>query len=161
MSQLRPNKRMQLTALQIKERRIVRSGQVAAADARSVRRQYRSHWPHVRESVVSLRTILVANIVALAIALASAGALAWASANSRNLALAFSTLCAAVFLFLIQLRFELRDSRDTEYVSTEFTLDRLKPQIRQWKYPNTGSWRLTLEVQASDWLAANNPQAFQ
>lgn len=108
-----------------------------------------------------LRISLYVNLATLFIFLGSAVYLAWQNAGSRNLALAVGTLAAAVILFVIQLRFELRPSTADDHVSAELTIDRAKPEIRQWDYTGSGSWRMSRETNASSWLAANNPAAFE
>jgi len=94
------------------------------------------------------------------LAVLTAAILAWKNVASHNLALATGTLGAASFGFLIQLFFELQGSKDLDRVSTEFTIDRSVPSIRQWDYSGTPGWRITVETGASNWLAANNPAAF-
>ncbi len=106
-----------------------------------------------------LKVSLIANIIAIIVAATTAGILAWQNAASRNLALAGGTLVAAMVLFVIQLRFELQRSVSYDHISTELTVDRSRPSIRQWMYVDP-RWRILAEVGASDWLAANNPAAF-
>ena len=86
--------------------------------------------------------------------------LAWENAASRNLALATGALIAGALPFLIQLQFELQSSKSLDHISTEFTIDRSVPWIRQWNYTDTPAWRMMVETRASDWLAANNAAAF-
>jgi hypothetical protein len=87
---------------------------------------------------------------------------AWPNFGSRNLALATATLFAAVVLLLVQIPFELRSKSNIELFSSEFTIDHLKPQIRQWSYPQSvAGWRVGLEIGASDALAKTNPDAFK
>ena len=64
-----------------------------------------------------------------------------------------------MILYLIQMPFELRRSDRVDHISTEFTIDRLQPEIRQWQYMNPSN-RIHVEVSASELLAANNPNAF-
>jgi hypothetical protein len=107
----------------------------------------------------ALKITLVLNLIAAAVGMSTAIALAWRNAESRNLALAAGTLVAAMILFVIQLRFELQRSVTRDRVSSSFTIDFARPSIRQWKYAR-GGWRIGVESGASEWLAANNPQAF-
>jgi hypothetical protein len=108
-----------------------------------------------------LKPILIACIGVLVSSLLTAITLAWQNRRSRNLALAAATLGGVTLFFLTQLGFELHPTTTTEFILTEFGIDRAKPQIRQWVY-STGSsdWRSSAEVNASDWLAAHNPTAF-
>lgn len=107
-----------------------------------------------------LKLALIANVSSTLLALTTAAILAWENAASRNLALAAGTLTAAAIGFLIQLPFELQGSKDLDHVSTEFTIDRSVPSIRQWNYTGTPGWRIGIETDASSWLAANNAAAF-
>src|ERR1700688_3304984 len=59
----------------------------------------------------------------------------YTSGASRNISLALGTLLGAAMLLWIQLQFELRGSRTSEFISTEFTYDLAKPALRQWQYP--------------------------
>ena len=94
----------------------------------------------------------------MVIGVISAGVFVWHN-PSRNLALATGAIGAAIILFAIQLSFELRGSESTEFITLEFTIDRDEPKIRQWIYAR-GGWRIHSEIQASKWLADNNPDLF-
>ena len=110
-----------------------------------------------------VQVALIVNICAIIVSLVTAGMIAWANAGSRNLALASGTLAAAIILFVIQLPFELQRSTIRDRISTEFTIDRAAPQIRQWAYSITSlmsSSRLNAEAGASTWLASTHPSAF-
>lgn len=107
-----------------------------------------------------LQAALYANLATLFICFGSASYLAWQNARSKNLALSTGALAAAMILFVTQLRFELRPTTAPEFITTELTVDRDKPQVRQWVYGSDAPWRITAEVYASDWLAAHNPDAF-
>jgi hypothetical protein len=108
-----------------------------------------------------LSTTLLIGMGALIVGVLCLAFVAWENAGSRNLALATATLFAAVVLLVVQIPFELRSKSNTELFSAEFTIDRLKPQIRQWSYPQTVGWRMGLEIGASDTLAKTNPIAFK
>jgi len=86
--------------------------------------------------------------------------IAWENAGSKNLSLAAAAVIGVVIAFFIQLQFELAGSTTFETIATEFTIDRLKHSIRQWKYDNPPPWRVSVEAGASDWLAANRPEVF-
>jgi hypothetical protein len=107
-----------------------------------------------------LKYALIVNVAALLLAVITAAILAWENVASRNLSLATGTLAAAAINFLIQLPFELQGSKDLDHVSTESTIDRSVPSIRQWNYTGTPSWRIVIETGASNWLAASNAAAF-
>ena len=109
----------------------------------------------------SCRTALWGYWISAGVALVSAGLLLSQNAGSRNLALAFGTLVGAIVLVGIQFHFELQGSSSYEDLSTEVTIDRAKPEIRQWKYPPFGGWRMSRDLAASSWLAQTNASAFQ
>ncbi len=106
---------------------------------------------------------LYANLAAIGIAILTAGVLAWNNSGSKNIPLAVAALIGVMVGYLVQLPFELTRSRSYETIGVEFVTDRAGPGIRQWVYrddPET-SWRLPAEVGASEWLAKNNPTAFE
>ena len=107
-----------------------------------------------------VKIALIVSIVALVVGLVTAIVVAVENAGSRNLALAVGALGAAMILFLIQLPFELQRSISRDRISTELTIDRAKPSIRQWIYSVNAGWRINAETGASAWLATNNPAAF-
>jgi len=107
-----------------------------------------------------LQVTLWVNGIALVLVLGTTMVLAWENSGSRNLALASGTLAAAIILFVIQLTFELQPSTSYDHISVELTIDRSKPSIRQWVYGTGGHWRIGVETEASNWLAANDPTAF-
>jgi hypothetical protein len=100
-------------------------------------------------------------VAALVVGIGCLTVVAWANAGSRNIALATAALFASVVLLIVQIPFELRSKHETALFGAEYTIDRLKPQIRQWSYPKTSGWRLTAEVAASDALAKSDPNAFK
>jgi hypothetical protein len=65
-----------------------------------------------------------------------------------------------MLVFAMQLSFELQASTSYEDISTEITIDRGKPEIRQWKYEGAGR-RMPAEIRASSWLSTNIPAAFE
>jgi hypothetical protein len=123
------------------------------------------HEVWVRVRIASMDRLFITLIVGIGTLLVGVGclaAVAWANAASRNLALATATLFAAVVLLVVQLPFELRGKTLTKLFSAEFTIDHAKPQVRQWSYPtSSSSWRIGLEIGASDALAKANPNAFK
>lgn len=106
-----------------------------------------------------LKLALICNVAAIIIVLVTAGFIAWENTGSRNLVIATGTLLAAMILFITQLSFELRRSISYDQINIELTIDRAKPEIREWKY-NSGGWRIGIETSASSWLANNNSNAF-
>jgi hypothetical protein len=63
-------------------------------------------------------------------------------------------------LLCIQLQFELRSSRTSEFISTEFTYDLAKPTLHRWQYPVSLSERAANELSASEHLSATDPEKF-
>lgn len=109
-----------------------------------------------------IKLALWLGLAALLIGVVSLGSVAWANSASRNLVLAVSTLFAAVLLFVMQLQFELRSKEELDVFTSELTVDRDTPMIRQWRYPdaNAASWRLTAETVASNFIAKKEPARF-
>src|SRR6266702_36436 len=107
-----------------------------------------------------LAPILIVCIRALIVSVATAVTVAWQNRGSRNLALATGVLGGVTLLFLTQVRFELQSATSSEFILTEFGIDRSKPEIRQWVYGAESGERPTAEVSASNWLSAHNPDAF-
>src|SRR2546425_12988915 len=97
---------------------------------------------------MSPRLLLIATVLALFTALVFAIFIAWSNAASRNLALATGALGGAMLLFLVQLPFELRGSTEKTFFTAEYTIDRQKPGIRQWRY-KLGAARLGLPAETS------------
>jgi len=63
---------------------------------------------------------------------------------------------------VVQLRFELRSSNQSDFTSVEYTIDRAKPEIRQALFQpmSSGIPRLGYEIGVSESLAKNHPEAF-
>jgi hypothetical protein len=108
-----------------------------------------------------LSITLFIGVCALIVGIICLGLVAWANLGSRNLVLATTTLFAAIVLALAQIPFELRSKSDTALFNAEYTIDRLKPEIRQWRYPDTVGARAGLEIGVSGMLAKTNPDAFK
>ena len=93
-----------------------------------------------------LKLSLWIGLAAIVVGLVCLVTVTWAKSGSRNLALATSTLAAALLLFATQLLFELRERSTTDFFTAEFTIDRKEPQIRQWDYTvpslEGSGWRL-------------------
>jgi hypothetical protein len=107
-----------------------------------------------------LLVTLIACLFTLFVSLVAAGGLVWENRASKNLALAASVLGGPTFLFITQLYSELKPTTTSEFILTEFGIDRAKPEIRQWVYGDGSTWRPTGEVYASNWLASHNPKSF-
>lgn len=116
-------------------------------------------WRHEDKRMGFLEITLVLNLSFLGITLGSALVITRNNSRSRNLALATGTLAGAIIFFCTQLYFELQPSISYDFINTELTIDRAKPEIRQWVY-GPGAGRITAEPYASAWLAQNNPNAF-
>jgi len=108
-----------------------------------------------------LELALIVNLAALGISLVSAFVLVRHNSRSRNLVLAAGTLLGAIFFFVTQLYFELHGSSSYDFITTQLTIDRAKPEIRQWAYSSDADGRVTAEPYASQWVAARNPDAFR
>ena len=53
----------------------------------------------------------------------------WNNGQSRNLALALSTVGAALVLLITQTRFELRRTTSHDFISAQYTVDRMTPSV--------------------------------
>jgi len=101
----------------------------------------------------SLRIALRAG-AAVVLAAVCLGYLVSQNLGSRNIALATGVLAGAVILLVIQLAFELRADVSTDFITAEYTIDRAKPEIRQWRYGSNQTARFGRELDASGTFAA-------
>jgi hypothetical protein len=109
-----------------------------------------------------MKTLLYVSLAGLVIGIAAAIWLAWLSQGSKTIAIATATLFATAILFVVQLRFELRSSEQTEFAPVEYLVHRAKPEIRSsFALHAAGIQRLSYEVSGSAWLVANRPDAFE
>jgi hypothetical protein len=108
----------------------------------------------------SLWIALWAGGAAVVLAAVCLGYLVSQNLASRNIALATGALAGAVILLGIQLLFELRAEERTDFITAEYTIDRAKPEIRQWTYGLDQSHRLMRDLDASGKFAAANPGQF-
>lgn len=69
-------------------------------------------------------------------------------------------LAGALILLVIQLVFELQADETTNFISAEYTIDRAKPEIRQWNYGSNQTQRFTHDLNASGNFAAAHPGQF-
>ena len=108
----------------------------------------------------TLRIALWAGVATVVIAAACLGYLVSQNLGSRNIALATGALAGAVILLGIQLVFEFRADEQTDFITAEYTIDRAKPEIRQWKYESDQGRRLDKDVGASRTFATAHPGQF-
>jgi hypothetical protein len=108
----------------------------------------------------SLRTALIVGSISTVVAVACAGYVAWENRNSRNIALAVLAFAGAAIGTAATLGFELRSSSTESFITADFTVDRAKPQIRQWRYGRAPSQRVNREIAASDRYFAARPAPF-
>lgn len=120
-----------------------------------------------------VKASLCAGGVGLAIFSSAAVYVLVQNSTSKNLIFAFSALAGAFVLFLLQLIFELQGGSTLyEHLSTELTIDRAKPEIRQpisptveiadlLRWQNRTFLKMQMENSASEWLASKNPTAFE
>ena len=109
-----------------------------------------------------LKPLLILAGLGLAVALTAAVTFALSNPASKTIALATAALVGGAALFILQVLLELRASEESDFISVEFTVDRAKPVLRQWRYSTLGrpAWRLPFEEDASAWLAKNSPATF-
>jgi hypothetical protein len=108
-------------------------------------------------------SLRIASWVGVAAFVLGAGCLAYIVAQnsaSRNIALAAGALAGAALLLTVQLIFELQPGESSDFVTAEFTLDRAKPEIRQWKYITDQGSRMMYELTAGAKFAAAHPGQF-
>jgi hypothetical protein len=103
---------------------------------------------------------LIANVIAIVVAIVTAIILAWNNAGSKNIPLAAAALVGVTVGYLLQLPFELARSVTRETIGADISIDRWKPVIRQWAYSTGVTWRIGVEVGASNWLTKNDPKVF-
>jgi hypothetical protein len=108
----------------------------------------------------TLRIASWAGVAAFAVATVSLAYLLSQNSGSRNIALAAGALAGAAILLVVQLTFELRASESTDFITAEFTIDRAKPEIRQWRYGLNQSPRIMNDLNASGKFAASRPGQF-
>jgi hypothetical protein len=116
-----------------------------------------------------VKASLVVGTVALFVLLCCNGILVWHNRQSRTLALAGGALLAASVLLVTQILYELQTPPEPQrdLIVVDYTIDRLTPQIRSWKYASglitrnpKATWRLQKELAASASLVLRDPGAF-
>jgi hypothetical protein len=110
---------------------------------------------------MSPKILLIATIAALFATLVLVVLLVGSNTSSRNIALGGGAILGAIVLFLTQLYFEMQGSETRTIIAAEYFIDRQTPAIRQWEYTlHSASSRMMAEINASDFLAKSNAQAF-
>jgi len=107
-----------------------------------------------------VRTSLIIGSIAAVIALVCAAYIAWENTGSRNVVLAASTFWGAAIFLGLNLFLDLRTKDNKDFITAEITVDRVKPQIRQWNYGSAPPQRLIRETTASDRYFAGRPGPF-
>ena len=107
-----------------------------------------------------LRAALIVGIASTLVSLACVGYVAWENVGSRNLVIAVATFAGAAVFLGLNLFFDLRSTESTNFISTEFTVDRATPRIRQWNYGNAPGQRSVRELAASNQYFAAHPGQF-
>lgn len=92
--------------------------------------------------------IIVGGVAAI-ILLVCFGYLTWENSGSRTFSLAAAALASALLVFGIQAYFELQPSETKTFITIEYTVDRSKPEIRQWSYGQFLGSRIHIETGAS------------
>jgi hypothetical protein len=108
----------------------------------------------------SLRTALIVGSISAVVAVACAGYVTWGSSNSRNIVFAWTTFAGAAVFMALNLWFELRSTDTENFITADFTVDRAKPEIRQWKYGSAPGLRVNSEIAASNQYFAARPAPF-
>ncbi|MCZ6654011.1 MAG: hypothetical protein O7D91_13415 [Planctomycetota bacterium] len=103
---------------------------------------------------------LIVSLVGAVLIVIGSAAVTWNNSGSRNLTLATGALVAAIVLNLLQLKFELRAEEAHDFITAELTVDRQDRVIRQWQYPMNVSWRIHVEIDASEKLSNQQPELF-
>jgi hypothetical protein len=110
----------------------------------------------------NLRTVLFVGVATIIVAMFCLIYVGIANSSSRNISLALGTMLGSLLLLFIQTGFELQPpSKSVAVIRTEFTTDRAKPKIEQFRYPLTSMRRFENEAGANEFLLATNPAAFQ
>ena len=108
-----------------------------------------------------LRAALIVGPASTIVGLACAGYIAWENVNSRTVVFAVTAFAGAAVLLGLNLLFDLRSTESTDFISTELTVDRATPRIRQWwDYKNVPTQRFVREKAASDQYFAAHPGQF-
>jgi hypothetical protein len=81
--------------------------------------------------------------------------------GSRGAWTALAAVMGASVALAINLRFDLRGSKDITRITTEYTFDRAVPQLRQWMYARSLGDRYATEVLANYTALQANPSIFE
>jgi hypothetical protein len=81
--------------------------------------------------------------------------------GSRGAWTSLAAVLGASVALAINLRFDLRGSKDITRITTEYTFDHAVPQLRQWMYPRSLGDRYATEVLANYAALQANPSIFE
>jgi len=81
--------------------------------------------------------------------------------GSRGAWTSLAAVLGASVALAINLRFDLRGSKDITRITTEYTFDRAVPQLRQWMYLRSLGDRYATEVLANYAALQANPSIFE
>jgi hypothetical protein len=100
---------------------------------------------------------IVAGGIAVFVIVICFGYLTYENVGSKTFLLAAAALASALLVFCIQAYFELQPSETKTFITIEYTVDRAKPEIRQWDYGRNLGWRIHTETEASKVYTAAHP----
>lgn len=83
------------------------------------------------------------------------------NSESRNLVFAFSAVAGVVFVFWLNMLFELKAESEKYVIQTQLSIFHDKPEVAQYFYPLSSNPRIHLDLKASQWLASTNPALFK
>jgi hypothetical protein len=109
----------------------------------------------------NLRTVLFVGVVTIIVAMVCLTYVGIANSGSRNISLALGTMLGSLLLLSIQMLFELQSTKSFAVIRTEFTTDRAKPKIEQFRYPLASMRRFENEAGANKFLLATNSTEFK
>jgi hypothetical protein len=81
--------------------------------------------------------------------------------ESRNIVFAFSAVVGTIFMFYMNVYFELEDTNENYVINTELSIFHDRPEVAQRIYPVSSNYRMHIDLNASEWLANNKPKLFK
>lgn len=81
--------------------------------------------------------------------------------ESRNIVFAFSAVVGTICMFYMNVLFELKDTNEDYVINTELSIFHDRPEVAQCIYPVSSNNRIHIDLNASEWLAKNNPKLFK
>lgn len=81
--------------------------------------------------------------------------------ESRNIVFAFSAVVGTFFMFYLNVLFELKDTNESYVINTELSIFHDRPEVAQHIYPLPSKHRIHIDLNASTWLAKNEPKLFK